>query len=487
MENERISKKRRRRRRIRKIKLKIKKNKARVLTAALAILFFITAFFSIKVPMQGNTYDSKAGFTAFADKQFEMETVRNTDSVRNQEYEYDSQASYAVDYDECDNQKVSDFRTQITESVKDSYMSEVTESENQEKGNPDKRALLITTSVYRTSGNVINLFIKSSYYRQEGDNMEVERCDIYTYQFNGKTGVRLVPEQIMSEDYRKTCCEYFTDYVERNYGKDQLNEKYEDYLTSERHNFNKFILTDNGVIFFFESGSIIKEPGVIISEIISAEDMGSALRKEILPRYIYPDKPMVALTYDDGPGFEAEERILNCLENNGAVATFFYMGSRVDAGKELVKRAYDIGCEMGNHTYSHAYLPSLDKKHVKREINRTNEAVKKACGQYPTVFRPSYGETDSSINKSAKMPVIMWSVDTMDWDSRNAQKVVKEVKNSGNLDGKIILMHSLYDSTAKATEILVPWLQQQGYQLVTVSELIRYRDGEIPENGKVYR
>ena len=81
----------------------------------------------------------------------------------------------------------------------------------------------------------------------------------------------------------------------------------------------------------------------------------------------------------------------------------------------------------------------------------------------------------------------MWSVDTLDWESRNGTKVFNAVKKKGNLDGSIILMHSIHSSTADATELIVPWLKKNGYQTVTVSELIKYKTGKDPVDGKVYR
>ena len=112
-----------------------------------------------------------------------------------------------------------------------------------------------------------------------------------------------------------------------------------------------------------------------------------------------------------------------------------------------------------------------------------------ACGSAPTVFRPCYGATNDSINAMAQMPVIMWTVDTLDWKTKDAQKTfdcVKAKADQGKLDGKIVLMHSIHEPTAGATEKLIPWLKENGYQLVTVSELIKYKKGEDPQNGKVY-
>jgi peptidoglycan/xylan/chitin deacetylase (PgdA/CDA1 family) len=211
------------------------------------------------------------------------------------------------------------------------------------------------------------------------------------------------------------------------------------------------------------------------------------LRESLPDRYIDPNKPMVALTYDDGPGGDSEKRILDCLEKNDAVATFFYTGNRVEKNADKVKRAVSLGCEIGNHTWSHSQLTKKSHEDMAKDINKTSEAIKKVTGSYPTVFRPSYGATNSDINKTSGMPVILWSIDTLDWKTRDAQKTFEAVSKNKHLDGKIVLMHSIHDSTADATEKIVPWLKKNGYQLVTVSELIVYKKGDAPTAGKVYR
>ena len=113
-------------------------------------------------------------------------------------------------------------------------------------------------------------------------------------------------------------------------------------------------------------------------------------------------------------------------------------------------------------------------------------AIEKATGQKPTVFRAPYGNGNDNISKIFGLPGFNWSVDTLDWSSRNADSVVSIIKGSGDMDGGIILMHSIYDSTAEATEEIVPWLIDQGYQLVTISELMEYKYGHETLKDKYY-
>jgi peptidoglycan/xylan/chitin deacetylase (PgdA/CDA1 family) len=165
------------------------------------------------------------------------------------------------------------------------------------------------------------------------------------------------------------------------------------------------------------------------------------------------------------------------------------LGQNVKKYPKVVQRKAQLGMELGSHTWSHPNLLELKKKEIKTEISKTNNALVDACGQSASVFRPPYGNVDDKVLETVDMPAVLWSVDTLDWKSRKSKSVVsvvKKVEKEDGLDGRVILMHSLYPSTAKATEILVPWLKKKGYQLVTVSELLQYRYNENPQDGKLY-
>ncbi len=199
---------------------------------------------------------------------------------------------------------------------------------------------------------------------------------------------------------------------------------------------------------------------------------------------IDPNKPMVALTYDDGPLTGVTDRIVKTLKNNGARATFFVVGNRVNTYKDCVKSAYNAGNEIANHSYNHYILTNYDAKTIKSQIDKTNSAVKNITGEAPTLVRAPGGSINSSVKTNVKYPLIQWSVDTLDWKSRNKNAVVSTVK--GNVkDGSIILMHDLYGSTADATEVLVPWLKSKGYQMVTVTEMMQIRGYDL-KGGAVY-
>ena len=205
--------------------------------------------------------------------------------------------------------------------------------------------------------------------------------------------------------------------------------------------------------------------------------------KGVLTRKIDKNKKMVALTYDDGPSIYTP-RILKTLKENNSVATFFVVGNRVPMYSDTVKKAHDMGCEIGNHTYEHKCLTRISETEVRRQISRTNKNVKKVTGQTPVIMRPTGGATNPNVKQWVGMPSIIWSIDTLDWKTRNADSTKKAVLDHVK-DGDIVLMHDLYSATASASETIIPELVKRGYQLVTVSELAECRGG-MKETGAYY-
>ena len=193
---------------------------------------------------------------------------------------------------------------------------------------------------------------------------------------------------------------------------------------------------------------------------------------------IDPTRPMVALTFDDGPS-KYTERILNSLEANGGRATFFMVGNRVASYASTVKRMADLGCETDSHTWAHTYLTNMSEGQILQSLNQTRDAIVAAGGNAPKGVRPPGGkinDASKAVLAKAGMPSIIWSVDTLDWKTRNAQHTIDTVLRQVQ-DGDIILMHDLYEQSVIAAETLIPELTRRGYQLVTVSEMAELRGG----------
>ena len=216
---------------------------------------------------------------------------------------------------------------------------------------------------------------------------------------------------------------------------------------------------------------------------------GGGTPVETLPepqRVVDPTRPMVALTFDDGPHAVDTDQILDILEEHGAVATFFEVARNLPKAPEAVRRAADMGCEIGSHSYRHANLGKMDQAAQQADQAAADALFQEVLGTTPALLRPPYGSMNKTLKTTSGRSIVTWSIDTEDWRSKDADKVVTGVENAGNLDGQVILLHSIYESTVAATEVLVPWLLEQGYQLVTVSELIQLRFGDEVEPNRTY-
>ena len=194
------------------------------------------------------------------------------------------------------------------------------------------------------------------------------------------------------------------------------------------------------------------------------------------------EKPMIALTFDDGPG-KGTEKILRVLQEHGAKATFFELGSNVENYPEMTKKLADAGMQVASHTYSHPDLAELSAEDIKDQHSKTESAVKAAAGTNITAMRVPYGSVDDTVKSNTQYPIILWSIDTLDWSSRDAAAICNSVYNVTVEDGDILLFHDIYDSTADAIEILVPYLKNQGFQLVTVDQMFAAKEVKLAKGG----
>ncbi|WP_320952507.1 polysaccharide deacetylase family protein, partial [Enterocloster bolteae] len=195
-------------------------------------------------------------------------------------------------------------------------------------------------------------------------------------------------------------------------------------------------------------------------------------------------KPMIAFTFDDGPYYSVDSRILDTLQAYGGRATFFIVGSRVNDYKDTLKRIRDSGSEIGNHTFNHKNLEKISPEEVTSQIEMTNDAVEAVTGFRPKLVRVPYGAFKGQVPGLVSYPMIQWNIDTQDWSSKDKDAIAASVLSQAR-DGSIILMHDLYSATAEAFETVIPLLAAQGYQFVTVSEM--YAAKGVPlEAGQVY-
>ena len=202
---------------------------------------------------------------------------------------------------------------------------------------------------------------------------------------------------------------------------------------------------------------------------------------------------LVAFTFDDGPVAYAEDstamRILKTYEKYGQTATFFYVGQKInEASIPEMKFAQSIGCEAGNHTFTHCFLTEKTVEEIKEELAKTAEAEEKVLGVAPKLMRLPYLAANETVTATVDYPMINCSVDSRDWADVPTEEIIQRIMDAdaaGELENAVVLMHEQYATTAAAVEYLLPTLIEKGYRFVTVSELAKQNGVEL-EKHKIY-
>ena len=209
--------------------------------------------------------------------------------------------------------------------------------------------------------------------------------------------------------------------------------------------------------------------------------------------WINPDKPMVAISFDDGASAtkkgDPAYRIIDAVADAGFHATFFYVGNWIKT-EEQVQYAYEKGMEIANHTMSHPYLSKCTEEEIRSEFDKAHEKLKSIIGAEPSkVMRLPYLDCSDKVKKTLNdVALISCSIDTKDWNKATTEQIVEKIKTAkenGTLENAIVLCHENYATTAEAMEELMPWLKEEGWQVVTVSELFAVKEKALM-GGTVY-
>lgn len=179
----------------------------------------------------------------------------------------------------------------------------------------------------------------------------------------------------------------------------------------------------------------------------------------------------VALTFDDGPDGTCTEQLLDGLKERGVKATFFVIGMYAEQHPDLILRMYEEGHIIGNHTYHHVQLSKLTEEQAVKELEMTNEVIEAITGEAPVFARPPFGSWNKKKEFPGELIPVLWNVDPEDWKVLNTDTVVRHIMKRVE-DGDIILLHDSYDTSVEAALRCVDQLKEQGYQFVTVDELM---------------
>lgn len=209
---------------------------------------------------------------------------------------------------------------------------------------------------------------------------------------------------------------------------------------------------------------------VVESTYLHASDLEAYQNYEAEERRKHNQKA-IALTFDDGPSPVTTPLILDILKRYHAKATFFVLGQSIPGNEAILKRIVEEGHEVANHTWSHPNLTTLSAEQIREEITKTQDAIREVTGKTPTIMRPPYGNVNQAVMEAMNLPVIYWSVDTLDWQNRNPQMILENVKQNTQAGG-IILMHDIHQATVDSLPSVLDYLQSQDYHFVTSSELL---------------
>ena len=179
----------------------------------------------------------------------------------------------------------------------------------------------------------------------------------------------------------------------------------------------------------------------------------------------------IAITFDDGPHPSYTAQLLDGLKERGIQATFFVTGEHAELHPDIIERMFNEGHLIGNHTYSHIQLTKSNRDKFRDELIKTNEILKEITGEEIQYVRPPYGSWDKSFEKELNMFPVLWTVDPLDWSSRNVGRITEKiVSKTGEND--IILMHDYYDTSVTAALQAIDELMEEGYTFVTVEEIL---------------
>lgn len=229
--------------------------------------------------------------------------------------------------------------------------------------------------------------------------------------------------------------------------------------------------------FYPSNKTLMRMGAAVCLAAVAALAIGGHGTAEPAAAIVNENGPVIALTFDDGPYPKVTGHILDVLEKNGVCATFFVLGSRIEGHEDMLTRMDELGCEIGNHSYSHADLTRLSKADCQRELSDTDAEIRRVTGHEASVVRPPYGYYNKTVMSAAERPLILWTVDTNDWRGKAPGEIADYVIQQAK-EGSVILMHDQQTQTADAMEMIIPTLIEEGFRFVTVSELIGLTGGQ---------
>lgn len=304
---------------------------------------------------------------------------------------------------------------------------------------------------------------------------------VITYNFDGNKKEKLQLSDFFSEKELIKLKQKIKSMMLEKYQDCIIVENLEQLLAQDFSNYPYFSFDQDNFYFYFPEEKLASDYHEIITISIPQSELSSTIslvsskqQEETISigkqqSIIDPTKPVIALTFDDGPSRYTEE-ILETLRRNEVCATFFVLGNKVEDYQEVLKKSVSYHNELGNHSYNHKWLSRLPINSLKEQIEKTQQVLQKNLSYQPKYLRPTYGSVNDRIRKNTELKIVLWTVDTKDWKITNVDRIIEKATTNIK-DGDIILMHDIFERSSQALEEIIPILKEQGFQFVTISEL----------------
>lgn len=440
-----------------------------VIALTAAVVFFIVSGNDSK-----KTKEPELAASDISKENSTFEGIRIVADVSN-----DPKIPFALHYPETDS---SEFNKKVLSYVKSAKKEFLAAMDNETEDN-ELGELNITLETYPHKDNFYSFVLAKTMSTNSAD----EKTTYKTFLYDKEQAKAVNIATLL--DNNTDALELLADNVQTNLSDNEelknalIADKVETLTAPKWENFERFSIEDDALKFYFNdyelTASANDTPTVsiplsfvdpILAERFQAGEVAATNILTPKPRELDPNGKYVALTFDDGPDPNSTKQILDLLDKYNAKATFFLLGNRVQYYPEMVQEEFKRGHEIGNHSWSHPQLTKLNVEQVQQEVNRTDDAIKAAIGQPSSVFRPPYGAINDTVRAQIPTPVELWSIDTLDWKHKNASMLLPAVQNAMH-NRAVILMHDIHQSTADGLDSVLAYLQGQGYEFITVSEM----------------
>lgn len=388
---------------------------------------------------------------------------------------------YTVLYPITDFVKLNDQIKQYIENAKQQYITAVRLQNNIDKSVPSN--LNINLNIYKYKENYYSLV----FTKQESINGQFTDESFNTIFFNQDSGEVINSKALFNKNVSNL--EKLSKYV---YQKMLEPEGYKENINLSQWKkvsypywiyYDRFAIVNETFILYYNKGEFANEkigsptisiPLSFLNPILAPEFQSKTKADKTITSPSKGEKvnsKRVALTFDDGPNNTTTLQILKTLDKYEAKATFFMVGTQAKSNPSIVKEVWARGHEIGNHSWNHVNLTKQSSKNIQWQYDTTNNVIFNLIGQYPTVFRPPYGAKNKQVTELIDVPVVLWTIDTLDWKYKDSSKLLPNIQNNIK-NNAIILMHDIHQSTANGLDSVLSYLQQEGYECVTVSELL---------------